>query len=330
MNYENIDCIDCGTEFCPCHLAEAGECILCSQLQGKCFCDCKNWKGVCIYQEFANNDFKAKPGRKIYEVNIKEKVVLDENLLKLVIESPHKLVMDLIAPGSFIFIRGNVDNEYFDFPISIEEANSNDNTLTLFIEIRGIKTKKILKLGIGDILTIRGPYFNGSFGIRNINNTEDSKVLVLARGIGIAPAMPVINKLITLNNSIKVINDIKPFKEDYLKDKLDSLNINTKHLSIIDKGELTDDIKNLIKKEIDSGVELIHCSGADILIYRLLEFLESINKVDIKLSCSNNSKMCCGEGVCGSCSARFSSHNIKRLCKVQSDPKNIFEGRRFI
>lgn len=47
MDYEVIDCIDAGTEFCPCHLAEEGECILCSQLHGKCFCDCVNWKGVC-------------------------------------------------------------------------------------------------------------------------------------------------------------------------------------------------------------------------------------------------------------------------------------------
>ena len=27
MFKETIDCIDAGTEFCPCHLAEKGECI---------------------------------------------------------------------------------------------------------------------------------------------------------------------------------------------------------------------------------------------------------------------------------------------------------------
>ena len=48
MFKETIDCIDAGSEFCPCHLAESGECILCSQLQGSHFCDCLNWKGVCI------------------------------------------------------------------------------------------------------------------------------------------------------------------------------------------------------------------------------------------------------------------------------------------
>ena len=28
MFKETIDCIDAGSEFCPCHLAESGECIL--------------------------------------------------------------------------------------------------------------------------------------------------------------------------------------------------------------------------------------------------------------------------------------------------------------
>ena len=60
---EYANCIDCGTEFCPCKLAETGECILCSQLQGEHFCDCLNWNGVCIYQELYNNGMKAKKGR---------------------------------------------------------------------------------------------------------------------------------------------------------------------------------------------------------------------------------------------------------------------------
>ena len=68
-------------------------------------------------------------------------------------------------------------------------------------------------------------------------------------------------------------------------------------------------------------------AGADILTYTLLDFLDSTGNRDIKVSCCNNAKMCCGEGVCGSCTARFSGHKVKRLCKVQADPRNIFEGR---
>jgi hypothetical protein len=40
--------------------------------------------------------------------------------------------------------------------------------------------------------------------------------------------------------------------------------------------------------------------------------------------------MCCGEGICGACTSRFSGHRVKRFCKEQADPRIIFEGRRFI
>lgn len=327
MSYETIDCIDCGTEFCPCHLAEQGECLLCSQLHGKCFCDCKNWKGICVYQEFINNKSKAKLNRGIYNVLIKERELLEENLLKLTVEGPHKLIMDLLNPGSFIFIKGDSEENYFDFPISIEEADPNNNTLSMYIEIRGIKTKKILDLYVNDILKIRGPYFNGVFGIKNINSIKNSKALIISRGIGLAPAIPVIKKLQSENNFLDIIYDFNPFKKDYFKFN-NSLKV--EHLNTIDKGELSDEIKDKILKSIENGIELIHCAGADILTYKVIEFLNSINREDIKLSCCNNSKMCCGEGVCGSCTVRFAGHTVKRLCKVQADPRNIFEGRRFI
>ena len=70
MIREATDCIDAGSEYCPCKLAEMGECILCSQMHGECFCDCLNWKGVCIYQEFSNNGMKAKEGREKYSSRI--------------------------------------------------------------------------------------------------------------------------------------------------------------------------------------------------------------------------------------------------------------------
>ena len=63
---------------------------------------------------------------------------------------------------------------------------------------------------------------------------------------------------------------------------------------------------------------------------KVLDYLDELERKDIDLSCCNNMKMCCGEGICGSCTARFSGHRVKRLCKVQTDPRSIFGGRRFI
>ena len=330
MFKETIDCIDAGTEFCPCHLAESGECILCSQLQGSHFCDCLNWKGVCIYQELHDNGNKAKEQRKTYTCKVCEKILYPDDVLLIKFEAPHKLVIDLARPGSFIFIRSE-ENVYFDVPISILESDIEKDIISIMIEIRGIKTKQLLNIESGGNITIRGPYWNGVFGLKNIRKQKNNEALVIARGIGMAPMMPVIERLVENGNTITLILDKQPFKEIYVSEWLDKLNIVPQEMNLIEKGELSPEGKVAIKSIVKyNNISLIHIAGADILTYSVIDFLDSLDRKDIDLSCCNNMKMCCGEGICGSCTARFSGHRVKRLCKVQTDPRNIFGGRRFI
>ncbi|MGG7143587.1 sulfide/dihydroorotate dehydrogenase-like FAD/NAD-binding protein [Clostridium nigeriense] len=328
---EIVECIDSGTEYCPCKLAEVGECIICSQLQGGCFCDCLNWKGVCIYHEFINNGSKAKEGRKTYNCLVKETKLYEKDILLIKFEVPHKLAIDLVKPGSFIFIRPDENNIYFDVPISILESNIETNIISIMIEIRGIKTKNLLEIKDGDNITIRGPYWNGVFGLNNLNSQINENVLVLARGIGMAPMIPVIRKLSINKNNINLILDNTPYKDNYVKEYLDEYDVKITNEILIDKGELSDESRIIIKNLInEKNIKHIHVAGADILTVKLIDYLNSLDKKDIKLSCCNNIKMCCGEGICGSCTVRFSGHRVKRFCKVQTDPRNVFEGRRFI
>ena len=330
MFKETIDCIDAGTEFCPCHLAESGECILCSQLQGSHFCDCLNWKGVCIYQEFHDNGNKAKEQRKVYKCKVSEKVLYPDDVLLVKFEAPHKLVIDLARPGSFIFVRSE-ENVYFDVPISILDSDIETNIISIMIEIRGIKTKQLLNIEAGGNITIRGPYWNGVFGLKNIRKQKNNDTIVIARGIGMAPMIPVIKRLIENDNTVTLIVDKQPFKDIYVTEWLDKFNIVPQEMNLIEKGELSPEGKVAIKSLIKyNNISLIHIAGADILTYSVIDFLDSLEREDIDLSCCNNFKMCCGEGVCGSCTARFSGHRVKRFCKVQASPRAIFEGRRLI
>lgn len=330
MNKEKIDCIDCGTDFCPCKLAESGECLLCSQLQGECFCDCLNWKGVCIYQELYNNGGKAKEGRKTYACKVKSIEILKDVLMIIKFNSPHRLALDLISAGSFIFIRTD-ENNFFDIPISVMESDADNDLISVAIEIRGVKTKKLLNFKKDDDIYIRGPYWNGVFGLSNINKLVNSNALVLARGIGMAPMMPVIRKLFNNDNNVRIIVDKSPFENIFIQDYINRYKYKVEEENLLGKGNLSSEAKKIINDEIkNNDIKLIHLAGADILTYKIIEYLDEIGRNDILLSCCNNFKMCCGEGICGACTARFSGHRVKRFCKVQSDPRNIFEGRRFI
>ena len=329
MIKESVDCIDAGTEYCPCKLAEHGQCLICSQCQGKAFCDCLNWKGVCIYQELYNNSNKAKEGRKTYNCVITDVVNYRGNLIIIKFKAPHKLVLDLVKPGSYVFIRTD-ENNYFDIPISIMNSDMENDIITIAIEIRGIKTNKLLDVKVNQNIVIRGPYWNGVFGIRNILDQKDGKTLVLARGIGLAPMIPVIRKLILQNNSVHLIIDKDPFKMNFASELLSQYNISISEYSLIEKGKLSDHGKVIIKDSLEEGIKYIHIAGADILTYSVINYLKEINRNDVSLSCCNNFKMCCGEGICGACTSRFSGHRVKRFCKEQADPRSIFEGRRFI
>ena len=75
---------------------------MCSQCQGKHFCDCVNWKGVCIYQELRNNGNVAKTPRKTYVCNVEKLDKYNNELISIKFKAPHKLTLDLIYPGSYI------------------------------------------------------------------------------------------------------------------------------------------------------------------------------------------------------------------------------------
>ncbi|MDP4177581.1 MAG: sulfide/dihydroorotate dehydrogenase-like FAD/NAD-binding protein [Bacillota bacterium] len=327
MEYEIKDCIDAGTEYCPCHLAETGDCLLCSQLAGKNFCDCINWKGVCIYQEYIWNGGKSKEERKNYICEIYKKENIFKNVILLTIRVKHELAQNLIHPGSYVFLRDINSNQYFDFPISIMDTDLEENTITLAIEIKGVKTKKFNLLKEGEKIDIRGPYWNGELGLKNIYNSRDGKSILIARGIGQAPLVPVLKKLYSNGNKTTVIIDNADYDKSFIDEYLTMCNSKVIECSTLNKGELSLELINILNNEInDENINLVHCSGPDILIFKTLEFIND----KIAFSCCNNAKMCCGEGVCGACTVRYQGHIIKKLCKIQSDPKYIFKGRRFL
>lgn len=325
MSYEIRDCIDAGTEYCPCHLAETGDCILCSQLSGSTFCDCINWKGVCIYQEYKWNKSRAKEGRKNYTCEIISKETFDKKVIIFTIRAPHELIKNLTHPGSYVFMRNPRYNQFYDTPISIMDANVEENWFKVAIEIKGVKTKALDLLNGSEKIIIRGPFWNGVLGLRGIFKSKEGTAILVARGIGQAPMVPILKKLYSNGNKIIVIMDKTPYKEILVKRYLEMCDAEVIECRTIEFGELSKEFTGILNDLLEKrDINILHSDGPDILNYKIIEFID--NKVDF--SCCNNAKMCCGEGVCGSCSMRYKNHRIKKVCKLQTEPKNIFEGRR--
>ncbi len=146
MINHRLECIDIGSDYCPCYLAELNECIVCSQLQGKEFCDC-NWNGVCVYQDFIWSKRKAKAKRETIVADIIDKQSINKNLIILTLSVPNKMARDLNEPGSYVFLRNELSPSFFDAPMSVMYVDEINGIIKIAVQINGPKTNLINSCG---------------------------------------------------------------------------------------------------------------------------------------------------------------------------------------
>lgn len=310
-------CIDAGSEYCPCYLAETGDCITCSILRGQDFCDC-NWRGSCIYSEFVWNDYSKKNSRKFFSSRVLEKQALGNDVYLLKIETTKTLARQLKQPGSYIFIRGEGLPQFFDVPMSIMISNENEGYVYIAYKVIGTKTKRLHE---SDNILIRGPYWNGIYGLNNIKTLKNNNCLLIARGVAQAPTLQLISK-IKNDNDVTLILDKGNLKENFIVKHINDENIEVLFMDTM-KYKDQEYIKELL---IDKDIDFIFSAGSDILHKKVIEIIDDINP-NINISATNNSEICCGEGVCGACSTYIVNEGAVKGCKTQIDIKELIKRR---
>jgi hypothetical protein len=227
-----LECIDAGSEYCPCFLAEANECITCSHLQGKEFCDC-NWRGVCIYQEFVWAGNKKKDIRSSYPAVVLEKAQVSPNTIIFKLQVTKTLARELDNPGAYVFMRDKQKPGFFDVPMSVMAVDTIKGEIDVALQVQGAKTKALV--GPKNGIVVRGPYWNGILGQRYLKGIRNGNCLVIARGIGQAPAVKVVRYLNRGNSRVRVIIDPGKagavFGSEFLKDlpyEIEELDLNSR------------------------------------------------------------------------------------------------------
>ncbi|MEG0371558.1 MAG: sulfide/dihydroorotate dehydrogenase-like FAD/NAD-binding protein [Clostridium sp.] len=322
--FSYVDCIDAGTEFCPCSLAERGECIICSQLRDKKFCDCLNWKGTCIYQDYIWNMERSKKAREYLEFNVLEKCFIREDMFLLKVQVDSYLARELNEYGAYVFLKTPGDNDAYNTPISILESDINENIITMVIKIEGAKTKA-LKV-VEDKILIKGPYYNGIQGVKNLKELKNGACLILGRGVGTAPAILAAKKMLYKDNKITVLLDKGRSSDNYSKIYFENLGCERVESTIfLDiERKLLMDIKIKIKEIIEEkNISVVLSAGSDDFHREILSYIYGIKK-DMKFSTINNTTMCCGEGICGSCHIKNRKGETIKTCKQQYNPAEIF------
>lgn len=321
--FKYIDCIDASTDYCPCTLADVGECLICSQLKGECFCDCINYPGTCIYQEYIWNNEKSKRTRQFRVYNILSKKYLRDDIVLFEIKVNNGLARELNNWGAFVFLRKPGDSENCSVPISIMDCDLYNNIITVAIKIVGIKTKMLSKCT--DTLMVKGPYWNGIQGQKFLKTLINDTCLIIGRGCALPPTILAAKKLVKKNNKVFAILEKGRSNQSYFKPYFDNLNIVSENTKIMDRSNLlNEEGKALIIKYLkDYNIKTVLSAGDDIFHRKIINFIyEFDNKINF--ATVNNSTMCCGEGQCGSCIIENTKGNIIRSCKQQYNPIEVF------
>ena len=285
-------CADYGSRFCPCILAVTGGCAVCSQVNGKAFCDCKASGGICIKQELLRNGGKAKPSRLTYECE----------------------VMSVIHYDGLVFFRVKV----YDVPISVQFEEMMVGSIGMTLLFRGVKTNQFKDLAEGDTLLLRGPFNNGLLGLQHLEAQQSSRCLILTKGIGLLPSVSAVMYLQSRHNETELYVDEGNFSPSILKFQLDLFELPYRPLTLLDDdSELSTSAKHLIRRFVTDGGSLIHVGASEYVIHQVAAYLQYIGSSHVKLSACNNAKMCCGEGVCGACTEITADRRVIHHCKEQ-------------
>ena len=317
MSYSTYDCIDAGTENCPCYLALTGDCLTCSRLQGKECCDC-NWKGVCIYNEFKQGNGRVNNPRKEFAAGIVRKKMYLDDLAVFVLDVGKGFAIKAGSPGSYVFLRGQKDTRFYDVPISVMHADVERGQIHVAIKILSIKTKALLEEE--EAFVLRGVYRNGIQGLAAIlpRNLKSARILLIAKGVGLAPAILAAETL-SHRNTVDLVVDTEKISTELVSDYLGERGLDhgdgkihkLRYLSLGDPADRPE-----LRRIIEEGYDSVALLVSDHFIAEIGEMVREILP-QAKQACSNNFHLCCGEGICGACSLITEGGETIKMCKCQ-------------
>ena len=314
-------CIDINSKYCPCLLADTNQCIVCNHLKGEATCNC-NWSGVCILNEqhwqYKKQQQCEEPvtTRSEEQVEFVIKEQIGQNTYILEFEVTTELAEQLKKIGSFVFVHCPNDPHFFNFPINIMKVEG--NTLQVGIETIGPKSLRILAEN-NNKLVVRGPYYNGVLGGPWIDNITDGNIILVAGGIGQAPAFPLATKLVS--NSNRVMAMLAPGKvgKVFIDKELSAMGAQVHSVLSLRQNGMT-----MLREWFALKPDLIVSAGPDAQHYGVIAAMQAAG-VNIPMVATNNATMCCGEGICGSCLKKTKDNKSIRMCKQQTDFSEIIE-----
>jgi NAD(P)H-flavin reductase len=300
-------CIDAGSDFCPCHLAESGECIVCSVLRGEPECTCQ-WTGACILAQATWTQGLGHK-RESLPAPVLARIEVGAGVEILHVGAPTRLAAQLTRPGSFVFVRGRAD-AYFDTPLAVVHSYPGQQRIVLAYTRIGPKTKALGDCA--DRLWLRGPYWNGIRGHEIVETVRGRRALLVLSGMSQVCGPNIARTLLRNGNKVGLVYDTPPFPfvTPYLQD------VPTAYFLDLNSGRGRAAIREVLREE---APDCLFSGGAKPQHALLRRTLDELG-LSTPMATSRTQRMCCGEGVCGACVTEVGDTLI-RNCKTCLHPE---------
>lgn len=311
-------CFDALSAYCPCDLAFLGQCVACSLIRGEDVCQC-GWSGVCVYQDFIRRK-QAAPARPEGTARVVARADLPASpagkgafILDLALDS--LVARWCVFPGSFLMVRPKASPVRFNVPLSVMRVR--DAGVQLAVEVQGPKTLALASACQPDAeVAVTGPYWAGLQGAAALRTRGAGRVLVIAKGIGQAPALNAVRYVVDRGGYAKVLLGPGVIGEVFVDGLMRDEGAAVEVLPRRKDHNMARFYQELCGGEYDV---LVSCGG-DRQHRSLLDLCESLENPPA-FAWSSNLPMTCAEGICGSCLA-----GGQRGCKAGLDAAEVLNS----
>ena len=242
---------------------------------------------------------------------ITSKRLLTENIYLMDIEAPR--VARSAQPGQFIIIKNNDKEERI--PLTIEDYDRENGTVTIVFQTVGYATKELAKYEVGDYVEdFVGPLGQPSeFIHEELSELKKSKIIFVAGGVGAAPVYPQVKWFYEHGIDVDFIIGARTkdliILEDEMRKVAKNLYISTDDGSYGFNGRVTDCLTDLVE---NNEKEYNHAVVIGPMI--MMKFMSALTKeLGIKTTVSLNPIMVDGTGMCGACRVTV-GNEVKFAC----------------
>lgn len=237
---------------------------------------------------------------------IVEQINLNNNYHKIKIEAPQ--IVQKAIPGQFVMLsKWKIKELFLKRPFSFYNIEPDLGTFDILYKNIGKGTQILAESKIGDLIELIGPLGNG---FRIPENTQN--IAIVARGIGIAPLLPLMLK--SRQKEIEVYSFISAQTEKLLlcNDKIESISRKTFYTTDDSskgaKGKVTDFLEKILEEIV---IDVVYTCGSK----RLTKHIRNLQKkYDFLAYVSLEGHMACGIGACKGCVCKTKS-GYKRVCR---------------